>query len=226
MIGSARVLALITARGGSKGIPGKNVRLVGGKPLIAWSVEAALASRSVDRVVLSSDDDSIMETARRYGCDVPFKRDAALATDESSSLDVVMDALQRCPGYEWIVLLQPTSPLRTAADIDGAIDRCVTTGAPACVSICEALQSPYWMYMQREGRLMPVIAGPEIQRRQDLPPVYVLNGAVYVARTDWFLSHRLFVTEQTVGYEMPESRSVDIDDMADLVRVDSILSAP
>lgn len=216
MIEGERVLGIIPARGGSKGVPGKNVRDAGGKPLLAWTIDAARGSAYLDRLVLSSDDAAIIAAARAYGCDVPFVRDAALAADETPSVDVVLDAIERCPGYDWIVLLQPTSPLRSAADIDGALRRCVALRAPACVSVTRAAESPYWMFtVARDGRMTPVMPRPAAARRQDLPPVYSLNGAVYVARTEWFRRERSFVTAETAAYEMPAERSLDIDTETD-----------
>lgn len=214
------MLGLITARGGSKNVPGKNIRPVGGKPLIAWTIEAGIASRFLDRLILSSDDEAIMEVARQHGCDVPFKREARLAADDTPSMDVVLDALNRCPGYDWVVLLQPTSPLRRGADIDAAMERCVTLGAPACVSVCMVEQSPYWMYTLRsDDRLAALLPSSGATQRQDLPPIYVLNGAVYIAGTAWLEKSRSFLTPETVAYEMPIERSLDIDTEADLARL-------
>lgn len=212
-----RVLALITARGGSKGLPRKNVLLAGGKPLVAWTVDAAISAECVDRVVLSSDDHEIMDAARSAGCDVPFCRPPHLASDVATSIDVVLHALNQLPGYEYVVLLQPTSPLRTAADIDAAFELMIEIGAPSCVSVCDVDQSPYWMYRVAAGnrlqRLLPEIDG--ITRRQDLPPIYVLNGAIYIARIDWLRANRSFVGEETVAYLMPKERSLDIDTAQD-----------
>ena len=217
MIGTRKVLALIPARGGSKGLPGKNILPVGGRPLLAWSVDAARAARSVDRVVLSSDDDAIMAAARACGCEVPFVRPAALASDAATTIDVVMHALDALPGYDLIVLLQPTSPLRTAADIDAACERLASSGAPACVSVSLVDQSPYWMYRLGDNQsLVPVVeAPPGVTRRQDLPAVYALNGAVYVADTAWLRQARTFITRATVAHVMPAERSIDIDTIAD-----------
>jgi len=211
MIEGGKVLALIPARGGSKGVPRKNVRMLGGRPLIAWTIEAANASRYIDRLILSSDDEEIMRVAQEHGCEVPFRRSPELATDECGTMDVVIDALQRCRGYDWIVLLQPTSPLRTTADIDGTILQCVTQQASACVSVCQAEQNPYWMFFLENAHLRPVLEGPSATRRQDLPPVYVLNGAVYVAKVANLMQNRSFVPPGVVAYEMPFSRSLDID---------------
>lgn len=216
MINGQAALGLVTARGGSKGVPGKNIRVVGGKPLIAWTIEVGKASKYLDRLILSSDDDGIIEVAKTYGCEVPFKREARLAADDAPGIDVVLDALERCPGYDWVVLLQPTSPLRTADDIDAALQKCVELGAPACVSVCEAEQSPFWMYFQRESQLYPIIESPLIERRQDLPKAYALNGAIYVAETSWLVQQNTFMAPSTIAYEMPSERSIDIDTEMDI----------
>lgn len=227
MIDGKRVLGIIPARGGSKGVPGKNVRVVGNKPLIVWTIEAALAASHVDRVIVSSDDDAIIAVARSAGADVPFRRPGHLATDSASSIDVILHALDELPGYDLVVLLQPTSPLRVAADIDGAIESCVRAGAPACVSVSEAEQSPYWMFQLEAGnRLRPLLG--EIHtasRRQELPQVYMLNGAIYVADCGWLRQTRAFLTLDTIAYLMPCDRSVDIDTPADLAAAEAALAA-
>jgi CMP-N,N'-diacetyllegionaminic acid synthase len=226
VIQEGRALAVITARGGSKGLPGKNVRAVAGKPLIVWTIEAGLGSKYVDRLILSSDDETIISVARDAGCDVPFRREARLAADDTSSIDVVLDAIERCPNYEWLLVLQPTSPLRTSADIDAAVECCIASSSPSCISVCAVEQNPHWMYREKDGRLVSIMEGPEIQRRQELPPVYIANGAIYVAQTAWFLQHRkLFLPGTTVGYQMPVHRSIDIDDIEDLQRAETILLA-
>ena len=217
MIGSRKVLALIPARGGSKGLPGKNLMPMNGRPLIDFSVQAARASRHVDRVVVSSDDEAILAAARACGAETPFVRPAALATDEASTFAVAEHALSCLPGYDVLVLLQPTSPLRTAADIDGALEGMAVAGAGSCVSVCPVGQSPYWMYRLGAGDvLQPVLAPPPgVSRRQDLPPVYTLNGAVYVADCARLLAERAFVAADTVAWVMPAERSIDIDTAAD-----------
>lgn len=212
-----RVLALIPARGGSKGLPGKNVRELGGKPLIAWTIEAAQRARYVHRVVVSSDDEAIIAVARAWGAEVPFVRPAALAQDDTPSMDVVMHALEHIAGVEWLVLLQPTSPLRTANDIDAALERCWQAGAPACVSVTPAATPPHWMFQLSDtGHLQALLPEDQRpQRRQDAPTWYALNGAVYVARIDWLRQMRTFFSRETVAYAMPPERSVDIDTALD-----------
>jgi len=217
VIDGLSVLAIVPARGGSKGLPGKNIRPAAGRPLLDYTVAAARASACIDRVVLSSDDEEIMRVARACGCEVPFRRPRELATDEAASIDVVLHALDQLPPHDLVVLLQPTSPLRSAADIDAACRMLVQHGAPACVSVTAAEQSPYWMFrMNERAELAPLLPVAErAARRQDLPPVVVLNGAVYVARCDWLRRERSFVAAGTVGYPMPAERSLDIDTAAD-----------
>jgi CMP-N,N'-diacetyllegionaminic acid synthase len=222
MIEGRTVLALIAARGGSKAIPGKNILVIHGRPLIQWSIDAARESRYIDRLILSSDDPAIIEVARSAGCEVPFRRSAALATDEASSIDVVVDALNRVPGYDIVVLLQPTSPLRIAADIDGAIVLLVSSGAGACVTVSEAAEHPYWIFRIGEDNRLSRFAEPSgvmPLRRQDLPPAWSLNGAVYAADCSWFLKNRTFLSPVTVGYPMPAERSLDVDSPEDILQL-------
>lgn len=212
-----KTLAVITARGGSKGLPRKNVLIAGGKPLVAWTVEAAISAECVSRVVLSSDDEEIMAAAMAAGCDVPFSRPSDLASDTASSIDVLLHALDQLPGFEYVVLLQPTSPLRTAEDIDAAFELMLDRGAPSCVSVCEADQSPYWMYKIESGdKIQRILSEFDVStRRQDLPPIYVLNGAIYIAKIDWLRVNKSFIGGETVAYLMPKERSLDIDTAQD-----------
>ena len=208
MIGTRKVLALIPARGGSKGLPGKNILPVGGRPLLAYSVDAARGSRFVDRVVLSSDDDAIIAAALRLrlrsAVPPPGRTGHRRRGQRSTSCCTRSTQL---PGYDVLVLLQPTSPLRTAADIDAAFERFAASGAPACVSVSPVEQSPYWMYrLDATAALRPDRRVPRrITRRQDLPPVYALNGAIYVADAAWLRRTRSFVTPATVAFVMPRA---------------------
>ena len=225
MIGRQSVVAVITARAGSKGIAGKNHRLVAGQSLLERAIAAGRGAATVDRVVLSSDDPEAIAVALALGCDVPFVRPVELAGDTASSLAVVNHALAALDGpYDLVVVLQPTSPLRTAADIDGAVTRCVEAGAPACVSVTACAKPPQWTYvLDRGGRLRPVLAsGDAADRRQDLPVSYGLNGAVYVAQTAWLAAGNGFVGDETVAYAMPKARSIDIDDETDLIVAEAL----
>lgn len=219
------MLAVIPARGGSKGVPGKNIRKVGGRPMIAYSVAAARGAKHVDRVIVSTDDDSIASAATDAGAEVPFRRPHNLATDEASTVDVVVHALEQCPGHGVVVLLQPTSPLRTAADIDAAMELFVRHGADSCVSVREAVETPYWMFsIEKTGRLHPVAGGDYINsQRQALPSAYVLNGAIYISAVPELLRRRSFLSKDTVGYVMPMERSLDIDTETDFAEFAKLL---
>ena len=218
MIAGQRVLGVIPARGGSKRVPGKNVRKVRGKPLIAWAIEEAQKSRHIDRLVLSSDDPAIIEAAKACGCEVPFVRPAALAQDDTPGVAPVLHALAMLPGYDLVVLLQATSPLRRAEDIDGCIERCAASNG-ACVSVAKVEKSPYWMYfLDERGCMVPILGGETAAR-----DVYILNGAVYVARTDWLKKTQTFVTPETLAYVMPAGRSLDVDTELDLKFFDALL---
>ncbi len=225
MINGQSVVALVTARGGSKGVRRKNLREIAGKSLVVRAIEAAQGAETVDRVVLSSEDPEIIAAAIACGCDTPFVRPASLASDDSTTMDVVRHALQVLPErYDYLVVLQPTSPLRIAEDIDGAVTLCSATGAPACVSVSAPDHPPYWAFTRdKNGKLSPVIAdGPAYGRRQDLPPTLMLNGAVYVARCDWIIGQQEFTSAETVGYVMPKERAVDVDDELDLVIAEAL----
>jgi N-acylneuraminate cytidylyltransferase len=218
MIKGKTVLAIIPARGGSKGVPRKNIREVGGKPLIAWTIEEAKKSKYIDRLILSSDDEEIIKIAKSWDCDVPFVRPQELAQDDTPGIVPVLHALDMLPGYGMVVVLQITSPLRSVRDIDDCIESCATENVKSCVSVTEAEESPYWMYtLGQKGNLQSLIpATTAFSRRQDIPPVYVLNGAVYTADCEWLRQEKTFLKEQTRGYVMPKERSLDIDTELDL----------
>jgi CMP-N,N'-diacetyllegionaminic acid synthase len=218
MICGKSVLAIIPARGGSKGIPKKNIYEAAGKPLIAWTIEEARKSTYIDRLILSSDDDEIMAAGVRYGCEVPFRRPPELARDDTPGSAPVLHAINMLPGYDYVVLLQPTSPLRTAEDIDACLALCERHSAASCVSVVEAEENPYWMFRVGEkDRMVSLFPGlPLHARRQDLPKVYELNGAIYVSAVDQMLRHETFLTDDTVMYVMPRDRSIDIDTMEEM----------
>lgn len=214
MIQGKTVLAIIPARGGSKGIPRKNIRLLAGKPLIAWTIEEAKKSKYIDRLILSSEDEEIIKVAEDWGCEVPFIRPAELAKDDTPGIEPVLHALNTLKeNYDYVALLQPTSPMRLVDDIDGCIETCASSNAPSCVSVTEVSEHPYWMYrINKADCLVPFIQQEEeIGCRQDLPVVYILNGAVYVSKTNRIKKTRAFVTRETIAYLMPKVRSYDID---------------
>ncbi len=225
MIENYSVLALIPARGGSKGIPRKNIRNLGGKPLIAWTIEEAKKSRYIDRLILSSESKEIIELAKKLGCEVPFTRPAEFAQDDTPGVEPVLHAIGMLPSYDYVVLLQPTSPLRTIEDIDGCIEYCIQNEANVAVTVSEPNKSPYWMYtLDEKQHLIPLIKeSSHYTRRQDIPKVYTTNGAVYVAKTSWLRKKRVFISKETVGYLMPTNRSMDLDTMFDFELLDSFL---
>jgi CMP-N-acetylneuraminic acid synthetase len=207
-----KVLGLIPARGGSKGIPRKNVRTIAGKPLIAWTIEAALRSSGLAKVIVSTDDDEIAAAARAVGAEVPFRRPAELAADNTPGVEPVLHAIDQLPEHDAVLLLQPTSPLRTAGDIDALLAVAERTGAPSIVSVCEPDHHPAWMYRLGDGAVLePLMPSPVVARRQDLPTAYALNGAMYFAHCNWLRLNRAFLGPETVGHPMPPERSVDID---------------
>lgn len=213
------ILAFIPARGGSKGIPGKNLALLAGKPLIDHTVEAARASAHGLDLFVSSDDPAILDHCRSLRLDVSYVRPAHLATDEAPMADALLHALDhlealRGAAPEHVLLLQPTSPLRTAQDIDGAIDTYLASGAESLVSVHEMSEHPYecvadnkdgWTYLRRPERT--------VHRRQDYGEnFYFVNGAIYLCRTDVFRRERAFLREgNTALYVMPRERGLDID---------------
>lgn len=219
MINNKKVLAIIPARGGSKGVPRKNIRLFAGKPLIAWTIEEAKKSQYIDRLILSSEDEEIIQVAKAWGCDVPFVRPKELAQDDTPGIEPVLHALNNLRNYDYVILLQPTSPLRTAEDIDRCLEKMIQFNAPACVSVTEPESSPYWMFtLSNNERLKSFVSQDTlITRRQDLPTVYSLNGAVYVADVNWLIKTKSFITDETVAYIMPRYRSHDIDTEEDFL---------
>lgn len=220
-----KILAVIPARGGSKGMPRKNIREIGGRPLLAWTIEEAKKSKYIQRLILSSEDDEIINIAKKYGCDVPFVRPKELATDDAASVDTILHAINECRGYDYVVLLQPTSPLRTVEDIDGCIELVLKEKADFSVTVTEPENSPYWMYTLENGNLKALIEQDNFAtRRQDLPKAYALNGAVYVANVEALFEQKTFLTETTKAYIMPYNRSFDIDTEIDFKICEYLLS--
>lgn len=218
----------MTARGGSKGIPGKNLKPLAGKPLIAYTVEAARASGALDRLILSTDDGAIAEAGRALGCDVPFLRPAELARDDTPHLPVIQHAvrwLDEHAGYrpEAVMILQPTSPLRQPEDIRASIALLERSGADSALSVSEIPAHVHPMRTLRVDEtgaaVLFVTGGPvrqRINRRQDLPAAWVMNGAIYICRTGvLFAGQPSLYGDRVVAYRMPARRGVSIDDAED-----------
>lgn len=212
-----RIIAIIPARGGSKGLPGKNIRTLAGKPLIAWTIEAAKKVKSIDRVIVSTEDKKIAKVAGKYGAEVPFMRPAKLARDHSPTLSVLQHAVSWLKTHEnyqpdVIVLLQPTSPLRDAGAIQKAITLLQKSKADSIVSLCPAEHSPYWMKVLKGNKMYPLLKnGKENSRRQDLPPVYRLNGAIYITRNKTLMKQNRILSKDVRAVFMNAESSVDID---------------
>lgn len=235
--GVLKVLGVITARGGSKGIPGKNLKMLAGKPLLAYTVESARASHAVDRLVLSTDDAAIADLGRALGCEVPFMRPAELSQDDTPHLPVVQHAVQwlRDEGYECdaVMTLQPTSPLRTAEDIVESIRLLRQSSADSLLSVSAVPDHVHPMRMlkldDRDEALLFVTGEPvrrRINRRQDLPPAWTMNGAIYLCRT-----HVLFAAppslygDRVLAYRMPAARGLSLDEPDDWATAERTLTA-
>jgi len=224
------ILGIIPARSGSKGIFNKNLALLANKPLIEYTIDAAIQSNSINRLIVSTDSPEIAAISQRCGAETPFLRPAEIAQDDTPGIEPVLHALEWLnvsERYEpnFVMLLQPTSPLRTAIDIQAAIQLAKDKNADAVVSVTPVKQHPYWMKaIGDEGTLKDfILEQPPNTRRQDLPPLYALNGAVYLARRPTLLNHRTFLGPRTFGYVMPPERSIDIDTPWDLHLADLII---
>ncbi|HEX3866215.1 MAG TPA: acylneuraminate cytidylyltransferase family protein [Gemmatimonadaceae bacterium] len=218
------VLGLVTARGGSKRLPRKALADLGGRPLIDWTIAAARNSTTISRIVASTDDAEIAHAARRSGAEVPFLRPPQLASDHAAHILTVehtLDWLHVDHAYapDYVVLLQPTSPFRSAEDIDDAVRIATTNAVDAVIGVCLASDHPHLAKkIERDGTLSDFFEGPRpaYVRRQDLEPAYVVNGAIYVNRRVSLLETRSFVPHGATAYLMPRNRSVDIDTEWDL----------
>ena len=226
-----RILAVITARGGSKGLPGKNVRELRGKPLIAWSIEAAKESAYIDRLIVSTDDEAIAEISRSWGAEVPFMRPAELSGDTATSVDVLKHAVDFVTGdggsYDYLVLLEPTSPQREPGDIDASIERLLDHAdaeAIVGVSLAEACHPVAMVTQDPDGFLIP-FASEEIEatRRQEFSEVYFLEGTVYISKIGSLVERGGFYHEKTLAYEVPKWKSLEVDDIYDFVQIEAVM---
>lgn len=223
---------MVPARGGSRGIPRKNVRPLAGRPLLWYTAAVAQESRLLSRVVLSSDDVEVMALGRQLGLDVPFARPAELATDAARSVDVVLHAVswlatEQRDEYDVIALLEPTSPLRTAEDIDGPLTRLLEEGADAVATVTRVV-APHPMKMQivEGGRLRPLMPGfwRDGVSRQALPPVFAFNGALYAIRREVLERSRTLLPPDTLAYEIPAERAVNLDSPLDWTLAEGLLA--
>ncbi|MEW6573296.1 MAG: acylneuraminate cytidylyltransferase family protein [Bacillota bacterium] len=222
------VLGVIPARTGSKGIPGKNVAPLAGKPLLVYTIEAARKSEVFDFFLVSTDGEETARIAREAGAEVPFFRPPELATDTAAGIDVLRHAMkwfqERDKKHDCVMYLQPTSPLRTAEDIRAALDMLIDRKADAVVSVCETEHHPWWSNTLPEDGCMADFLRPDIPAaRQELPKYYRLNGAVYLARWDFIISRTTWFGPATYAYIMPRERSVDIDGPVDFILAEALI---
>lgn len=217
MIGGKKVLAIIPARGGSKRLPKKNILPLAGKPLIAWTIEAAKKSKYIDKVIVSSDDKEILNISKEYNVDT-IKRPPELSTDTSTTFDAVKHVLENTDYHDYTILLQPTSPLRNEKHIDEAFEVLIDKNADAVISVCEADHPPQWYNVLPEDKSMTHFLKEDIKnkRSQDLGKYYRINGAIYICNTKKLLENKTFFLNKNIfAYVMDRYYSVDIDEYID-----------
>lgn len=222
------IIAIIPARGGSKGIPHKNIKLLAGKPLIAHTIETSLKSKYLSWVIVSTEDQEIATISEKYGAEV-IKRPAILAQDDSPTIDAVFHVLESLEiqneKQTVVVLLQPTSPLKNSQDIDSAIDLFFKNECDSVISVCECGHSPYWTYKIDDRHLKPLFENNYLKmRRQDLPKSYIPNGSIYISTVGALQKFKCFNSPRTIPYVMPPIRSVDIDNELDFIMAESIIT--
>ncbi|MDP2684174.1 MAG: acylneuraminate cytidylyltransferase family protein [bacterium] len=220
----AEILAIIPARGGSKGIPSKNIRDFAGKPLIVHTINQAKNAKHINRIIVSTDSEEIADVAKKNGVGVPFLRPPELAGDKSLIVDVVIDILDRLKKEEnyipdLVMLLQPTNPLRTSEDIEGVLALLASSGADATVTICS---TENLLYTRNEKGFINLVPGTELflssPNRQELSATYRLDGSmIYVVKTQVLITERTFLPNNLAGYVIPNWRAVDIDEPEDFV---------
>jgi CMP-N,N'-diacetyllegionaminic acid synthase len=226
---SSKVLAIVPARGGSKGLPGKNLRPLCGRPLINWSIDTALACGEIDVVVVSTDDKKIAAVAAAAGAEVPFLRPPDLASDAASSIDVVLHALDFFERnerfFDIVLLLEPTSPLREVGDIQAALQRISDMKVSSIVSVCraESVHPAFMFRITEDERLDPFLSStPTNTRRQEIEPLFYLEGTLYASTVDSLRKHRSFYHEGTTAYEVSKWKALEVDDIEDFEMIEAI----
>jgi CMP-N,N'-diacetyllegionaminic acid synthase len=232
MINGKTVIAIIPARGGSKGMPGKNIKPLCGKPLIVWSIDAGLGSRYIDEVMVTTDNEEIAIIAREFGASVPFIRPAELASDTAMTVDVIKHVLEfydnkMHKNFDYTVVLEPTSPLRVKEDVDNAILQLLQNPqAGAVVGVCKTeSQNPAFLVKKNINNFLVGYENSDMKilRRQDTNDVYFLEGSVYVSDTATLLTKNTFCHENTLGCEFPKWKSIEIDDLDDFIIVEALM---
>ena len=221
MINGKTVLAIIPARGGSKGVPRKNIKNLCGKPLIIWTIGEGLKSKYIDRIIVSTEDEEIAEMSKKHGAEVPFMRPKELSEDDTPGAEPLLHCINWLKNNEdyypdYICTLQCTSPFRKSKHIDEALEQLLKQGGDSIVGVCESEISPYWMKRILNGKIVDFIDNSKVyNRRQDLPVIYRLNGALYIGKTDILLKNRNWYTDNTLPYVMSNEDSIDIDTILD-----------
>lgn len=229
MYKKTEVIAIIPARGGSKGLPRKNLVSLGDYPLIYWTIKRAQNSKYIDRVLISSDDDEILDYSIAVGAEI-IKRPAKYATDNSSSVEVLMHALDTLSiknTTKLIAFLQPTSPLRTTGSINKAIEYSLDNNYNYVMSVSSISKSPYHMYLESDDNLLIPLYNPQnikSARRQDLPNTFISNGAIYLVKANYFYKQQSFKPNEIHSFKMEDWESIDIDTMEDLEIAEKVIS--
>jgi N-acylneuraminate cytidylyltransferase/CMP-N,N'-diacetyllegionaminic acid synthase len=232
VLGKYKVLAIIPARGGSKGLPRKNLLLLNGLPLIAYPINAAKRSKLIDRVIVSTEDEEIASVAESYDAEVPFYRPIELAADESKTSDVILNVLVQLgkhgEEFDIVVLLEPTSPFTEAKDIDNALNLLKDSFAYAdsIVGISEVKEvHPDYLVRLNRDKLISSYSKIDfsgISRRQEIEPLYFFDGSFYISKIEALVKHDSFYHDRTIGFQMPSWKSIEIDDLRDLIFAEAI----
>ena len=226
------ILAIIPARGGSKGLPGKNILPLAGKPLIVWSIEAARESKYIDKCIVSTDDDKISNIVKKYDGEIPFKRPAHLATDESTTFDVLEHGINffknQSVEFDYLVLLEPTSPLRDSNDIDTAInllhDNRSKADSIVGVSKVEETHPVFDVKINKDGLIQPYMSESfKVFRRQEIEELYFFEGSVYVSDIQVLLKEKSFYHDRTLPFVVPRWKSLEIDEIIDLLTAETVI---
>ncbi len=232
MINEKKILAIIPARGGSKGLPGKNIKEMLGKPLIAWTIEQGLNSKYIDKLIVSTDDQNIAEISKKYGAVVPFIRPFGLAKDDTKTIDVIFHALdffeRENSIFDILILLEPTSPLRESKDIDNALEKLFyTSKAESIVGVSKVEGAhPDFLVKLESGFLRPYKNKDfNVMRRQDIEDLFFYEGSLYISYITSLKKRKNFYHEKTLGYIMPKWKSYEVDDLSDFIIIEALLRA-
>lgn len=225
------IIGIIPARAGSKGIPGKNIKLLCGLPLLAYTINEAKKSRYLSDIILSTDSLEIAEIGRKFGANVPYLRSTGLATDNISVIPTLLDCLKNAEknyktNMDFIIMLQPTTPLRLVDDIDNALELLFEKDADSIISVSPVIQHPYYMYYldrDRKVKPLPDTKNSLNKRRQEFPQIYIRNGAIYAAKVDFFKRMKYIYDENSIVSIMPFERSININDEVDWILAEYFL---